>query len=104
MMMEINFGESRNRRVADHGSAKCALFYRQYRIQVDCRRIVGQPRKVCPPLLLAPVAKARGYFLPSDAMWQFLYFLPLPHQHGSLRPRFRFGDVDAAAAAACAGL
>ncbi len=21
-------------------------------------------------------------------MWQFLYFLPLPHQHGSLRPSF----------------
>jgi hypothetical protein len=26
-------------------------------------------------------------FFSSDAMWHFLYFLPLPHQHGSFLPR-----------------
>lgn len=25
----------------------------------------------------------------SECQWQYLYFFPLPHQHGSLRPRLR---------------
>src|SRR5271165_1677105 len=38
-----------------------------------------------------------SYFLASSFMWQFLYFLPLPHGQGSLRPTFaptlRIGSV-----------
>src|ERR1700730_5782132 len=30
-----------------------------------------------------------GYPMPDNAPWQFLYFLPEPHGHGSLRPIFR---------------
>ena len=33
-------------------------------------------------------ALIRESFLRSDSMWHFLYFLPLPHQQGSLRPSF----------------
>src|SRR4051812_35428085 len=31
---------------------------------------------------------AVGYLRASSFMWQFLYFLPLPHGHGSFRPTF----------------
>src|SRR5919204_6655051 len=34
------------------------------------------------------VRSARSGYAP----WHFLNFLPLPHQHGSLRPSFSFGD------------
>src|SRR3954447_27011948 len=33
-----------------------------------------------------PVPHQRGLGLAAQAPWHFLYFLPDPHQHGSLRP------------------
>lgn len=32
-----------------------------------------------------------AHLFPSLAMWQFLYFFPLPHQHRSFRPNSRLG-------------
>src|SRR5215471_13176337 len=37
--------------------------------------------------------------LGAHAPWHFLNFLPLPHQHGSLRPIFSCGDERTAVAA-----
>src|SRR5438046_8038688 len=33
-----------------------------------------------------PTPSPRIYSVPGYRPWHFLYFLPLPHQHGSLRP------------------
>ena len=64
-----------------------------------------------PPFFLSPSAAAGSAgaapgsaatdsaFAMSMRMWQCLYFLPLPHQHGSLRPSFGSAGTGAAAAA-----
>ena len=44
-------------------------------------------------------AAADSAFAMSMRMWQCLYFLPFPHQHGSLRPSFGSAGIGAAAAA-----
>src|SRR5438552_882974 len=36
---------------------------------------------------------AAGPGFGGHAPWHFLNFLPLPHQHGSLRPTFSFSDL-----------
>jgi hypothetical protein len=33
-------------------------------------------------------------FFSSDAMWHFLYFLPLPHQQGSFLPMLGGGSLE----------
>src|SRR5437762_1112480 len=38
-------------------------------------------------------ARKRSFRAAAQAPWHFLNFLPLPHQHGSLRPMFSRSDL-----------
>src|SRR3954465_5724225 len=68
----------------------------------------GRPRFPDAPAPRAP--RRYEVHTAAERMWQFLYFLPLPHGHGSLRPTFsprlRIGSgflspLPAAMAASC---